>query len=46
MAEEGLLSTSLVRPGQRLDPAARRIFLSNAFGFGGSNVCLVVGRWQ
>ncbi len=45
-AAPGLLSTSLVTPGQRLDPAARRIFLSNAFGFGGSNVCLVVGRWR
>jgi 3-oxoacyl-[acyl-carrier-protein] synthase-1 len=45
-AEAGLLSTSLVTPGQRLDPAARRIFLSNAFAFGGSNVSLVVGRWR
>ena len=45
-AEAGLLATSLVTPGQRLDPAARRIFLSNAFAFGGSNVSLVVGRWR
>jgi 3-oxoacyl-[acyl-carrier-protein] synthase I len=45
VAEAGLLSTSLVVAGQRLDPAARRMFLSNAFAFGGSNVSLVIGRW-
>jgi 3-oxoacyl-[acyl-carrier-protein] synthase-1 len=45
-AEAGLLAASLVTPGQRLDPAARRIFLCNAFAFGGSNVSLVVGRWR
>jgi 3-oxoacyl-[acyl-carrier-protein] synthase I len=45
-AEDGLLSDSLTSPGQRLDPTARRIFLSNAFAFGGSNVSLIIGRWE
>lgn len=43
-AEEGLLSDTLVRPGQTLPPGARRTFLSQAFAFGGSNVALVIGR--
>jgi 3-oxoacyl-[acyl-carrier-protein] synthase-1 len=43
-AEEGLLSRSLVQPGQRLASSAERIFLSNAFAFGGNNVTLVIGR--
>jgi len=43
-AAPGLLATSLAVPGQRLAPVARRVFLSNAFAFGGSNVALVVGR--
>lgn len=43
-AEEGLLSECLVRPGQSLSPAARRVFLSQAFAFGGNNVALVIGR--
>lgn len=43
-AEEGLLSRSLVQPGQRLDSSAERIFLSNAFAFGGNNVTLVIGK--
>ena len=45
-AEQGLLSQSLVRPGQTLDSSAGRIYLSNAFAFGGSNVALVMGRWR
>ena len=44
-AEEGLLSDSLVRPGQQTNSIAKRIFLSNAFAFGGNNVTLVLGRW-
>jgi 3-oxoacyl-[acyl-carrier-protein] synthase I len=40
------LAESLVVPGQRLAPGARRIFLSNAFAFGGSNISLVIGRWR
>ena len=45
-AEAGLLSQSLVNPGQKLDADANRIFLSNAFAFGGNNVTLVMGRWR
>ncbi len=45
-AAPGLLAASLVVPGQRLEPRARRIFLANAFAFGGSNVALVIGRWR
>lgn len=45
-AEEGLLGRNLVRPGQTLDRQARGIFMSNAFAFGGSNMSLVLGRWQ
>ena len=45
-AEDGLLSESLVRKGQSLGSSAGRMFLSNAFAFGGNNVTLVVGRRQ
>ena len=45
-AEAGLLSQSLVNPGQQLDADANRIFSSNAFAFGGNNVTLVIGRWR
>ncbi len=45
-AEEGLLSDSLVRLGQHMEGAAERIFLSNAFAFGGNNVTLVLGKWR
>jgi 3-oxoacyl-[acyl-carrier-protein] synthase-1 len=45
-AAPGLLAQSLAVAGQRLPPDARRIFLSNAFAFGGSNVALVIGRWR
>ncbi len=45
-AEEGLLGRSLVQAGQTLDGNARGIFMSNAFAFGGSNMSLVLGRWQ
>lgn len=44
-AEEGLLAHSLVRHGQNMASSAKRIFLSNAFAFGGNNVTLVIGRW-
>jgi 3-oxoacyl-[acyl-carrier-protein] synthase-1 len=44
-AEDGLLDESLVRPGQRMDASDKRLFLSNAFAFGGNNVSLVIGRW-
>jgi 3-oxoacyl-[acyl-carrier-protein] synthase I len=44
VAEEGLLSGSLVRPGDQVPADARRLFLSNAFAFGGNNACLVIGR--
>jgi len=42
--EEGLLSGTLVKQGDSLSAAARRLFLSNAFAFGGNNACLVIGR--
>jgi 3-oxoacyl-[acyl-carrier-protein] synthase-1 len=45
-AEAGLLSRSLVQPGQTLCSSAERIFLSNAFAFGGNNVTLIIGGWQ
>lgn len=45
-AEDGLLSRSLVGKGERLEPSARRLFLCNAFAFGGNNVTLIVGRHQ
>jgi 3-oxoacyl-[acyl-carrier-protein] synthase-1 len=45
-AEEGLLSGSLVSPGQGLAGTSRRMFLSNAFAFGGNNVSLVIGQWE
>ena len=45
-AEQGLLGESLVRPGQKLEPSRKGIFLSNAFAFGGSNMSLVLGRWD
>jgi 3-oxoacyl-[acyl-carrier-protein] synthase-1 len=45
-AAPGMLAASLVVPGQPLAPGSRRIFLSNAFAFGGSNVSLVIGRWR
>lgn len=41
---EGLLSGTLVEQGDRLSAGARRLFLSNAFAFGGNNACLVIGR--
>lgn len=44
-ADDGLLSESLVKTGQRLKSSARQFFLSNAFAFGGNNVTLVIGRW-
>jgi 3-oxoacyl-[acyl-carrier-protein] synthase-1 len=44
-AEDGLLNESLVQPGQRLGAHEKRLFLSNAFAFGGNNVSLVIGRW-
>lgn len=43
-AEDGLLADCLVERGARLAPTAPGIFLCNAFGFGGSNVSLVIGR--
>lgn len=43
-ADEGLLSGSLVVPGQRMDGLQRRLFLANAFAFGGSNMSVVIGR--
>jgi len=45
-AEEGLLSHSLVQPEQQFETTARRVFLSNAFAFGGNNVSLVIGKWR
>jgi 3-oxoacyl-[acyl-carrier-protein] synthase-1 len=45
-AEAGLLSHSLVQPGQKLPTSAERVFLSNAFAFGGNNVTLIIGRWR
>ena len=45
-AEDGLLNDTLVRPGERLAMGSRGMFLSNAFAFGGSNVSLVIGRWN
>jgi len=45
-AEEGLLGDCLVECGERLAPTARGVFLSNAFGFGGSNVSLILGRTE
>ena len=41
---DGLLSDTLVAPGNRLPSLARRLFLTNAFAFGGNNACLVIGR--
>lgn len=43
-ADEGMLSETLVRPGDQTPANARRLFLSNAFAFGGNNACLVIGR--
>lgn len=45
-AEDGLLAGSLVKKGQSLGSSAKRLFLSNAFAFGGNNVTLVIGRRQ
>ncbi len=42
--DEGMLSDTLVRPGDRLGQNAQGVFLSNAFAFGGNNACLVIGR--
>jgi 3-oxoacyl-[acyl-carrier-protein] synthase-1 len=42
--DEGLISDCLVKHGEYLGSTAPRIFLCNAFGFGGSNVSLVMGR--
>jgi 3-oxoacyl-[acyl-carrier-protein] synthase-1 len=44
MADDGLLSESLVSPGEVLAPSARRLFLSNTLAFGGNNAGLVLGR--
>lgn len=41
-AAEGLLAETLVRPGDQRG-AARPLFFSNAFAFGGNNACLVIG---
>lgn len=43
-AEPGMISSSLVRAGDRLTDTARRIYLSNAIAFGGNNVALILGR--
>jgi 3-oxoacyl-[acyl-carrier-protein] synthase-1 len=43
-AEDGLLADCLVERGASLPPTAPGIFVSNAFGFGGSNVSLVIGK--
>lgn len=43
-AEDGLLADCLVERGAHLAPTASGIFLANAFGFGGSNVSLVIGK--
>ncbi len=43
-AEDGLLADCLVERGAQLAPTASAIFLANAFGFGGSNVSLVIGK--
>jgi len=43
-AEDGLLADCLVERGAYLAPTASAIFLANAFGFGGSNVSLVIGK--
>lgn len=42
-AEDGLLSETLVNRGEQLPGTAQRLFLSNAFAFGGNNACLVIG---
>ena len=45
-ADEGLLSTSLVRPDQQYAVDTQRLFMSNAFAFGGNNVSLIIGKWR
>lgn len=44
VAEDGLLDETLVRQGDRVPAGSQRLFLSNAFAFGGNNACLVIGR--
>jgi len=43
-AEDGFIADCLVACGDLLRPTAPGIFMCNAFGFGGSNVSLVLGR--
>ena len=43
-AEEGLIADCMVAGGDSLEPTVPGIFMCNAFGFGGSNVSLVLGR--
>jgi 3-oxoacyl-[acyl-carrier-protein] synthase-1 len=43
-AEPGLLSDNLVSVGDRLDRAAKGIFMSNAIAFGGNNATLILGN--
>lgn len=43
-ADEEMLSETLVCPGDQVPADARRLFLSNAFAFGGNNACLVLGQ--
>jgi 3-oxoacyl-[acyl-carrier-protein] synthase-1 len=42
-ADTDMISDNLVSVGERLDGAARGIFLSNAIAFGGNNATLILG---
>ncbi|MBI5245225.1 MAG: beta-ketoacyl-ACP synthase [Elusimicrobia bacterium] len=42
--DSALCALALTKPGQFLETGAGRAFMSNSFGFGGSNCSVVIGR--
>ena len=44
VADPDMISDNLVSVGDRLDGAARGVFMSNAIAFGGNNATLILGR--